>query len=261
MNDIVPSFIDTHAHLHAEEFDTDREQVLQRARAAGIEQIILIGSSSGWDSAQKALELAERETWLHAAVGIHPNSADTPLDIERLYNLSKHPKVIAIGESGLDTFRSPHLLEQQSIWLRTHIEVARQRNLPIIIHSRDAGSECLKILIDNKAEDVGGVFHCFAESAEFAEMLRDINFLVSFPGILTFKAAENVRETAKAIPIEQILLETDAPYLAPVPYRGKRCESAHMIETARVLAQIKGISLQELSVVTTQNAKKLFRIP
>lgn len=252
--------IDTHAHLHADDFDDDRELVLQRALDSGVKKIIIIGSSQGWESAEQALALIRKYNFLWAAVGIHPNSAETPLDGEKLRALAGQPKVVAIGESGLDYFRHPETSELQRAWLVEHIAVAKELKKPIIIHSREAGEDCLKILEDQAASEVGGVFHCFAENADFAKRLASINFLVSFPGIATFKTADSVRQTISAIPLEQILLETDSPYLAPVPYRGKRCESAFIIETAKVIAQIKDVSLEELAKITSANAEKLFHL-
>ena len=252
--------IDTHAHLQDEEFDQDRDLVLQRARDAGITKIIIIGSSQGWDSAYQAIDLVAKHDFLWAAIGIHPNSAETPFDGEKLRTLAASPKVVALGESGLDYFRHPESAELQKKWLRKHIAVAKEVRKPIIIHSRDAGEDCLQILQDQSAGEVGGVFHCFAENAEFAKKLTAINFSVSFPGIATFKAAESVRETIRSIPLEQIMLETDSPYLAPVPYRGKRCESAFMLETAKIIAHVKDISLEELAKITSANAERLFRL-
>ena len=252
--------IDTHAHLQSEEFDDDREHVLQRARDAGIKKIIIIGSSRGWDSAYQAIELVAKHDFLWAAVGIHPNSADTPFDGQKLRSLAASSKVVAIGESGLDYFRHPETADLQKRWLREHIAVAKEVHKPIIIHSRDAGEDCLEILQNESAAEAGGVFHCFAENAEFAKKLAAINFMVSFPGIATFKTAQSLRDTIKSIPLEQILLETDSPYLAPVPYRGKRCESAFMVETAKVIAQVKDVSLEELATITCANAERLFRL-
>jgi TatD DNase family protein len=252
--------IDTHAHLQSDEFDDDREHVLQRARDAGIKKIIIIGSSRGWDSAYQAIELVAKHDFLWAAVGIHPNSADTPFDGQKLRSLAASSKVVAIGESGLDYFRHPETADLQKKWLREHIAVAKEVHKPIIIHSRDAGEDCLEILQNESAAEAGGVFHCFAENAEFAKKLATINFMVSFPGIATFKTAQSLRDTIKSIPLEQILLETDSPYLAPVPYRGKRCESAFMVETAKVIAQVKDISLEELATITCANAERLFRL-
>jgi TatD DNase family protein len=252
------SLIDTHAHLQSEEFDPDREAVLARAKESGISKILIVGSSNGWISAERALSLVEQHDFLWASVGIHPNSAETKFDAQKLRELGSHKKVVALGESGLDYFRSPNTIESQKTWLIEHILAARELKKPLIIHSREAAEDCLAILTEHSAKDIGGVFHCYAENAAFARRLAEINFLVSFPGIATFKAAENVREAIKEIPLEQIMLETDAPYLAPVPYRGKRCESAFMLETAKVIAQIKGISVEELAIKTSANAEKLF---
>ncbi len=251
---------DTHAHLHAEEFDEDRAEVLARAESAGVTRIILIGSGDGWESADKALALVSDKKNLWASVGVHPCSADTPHDKNKLLEYCAQPRVVALGETGLDYYWRTDNKEAQETWLRTHIDVAAEVQKPLIIHSRNAGKECLAALKDSAASSVGGVFHCFAEDASFARELAALNFLVSLPGIITFKNAEPLRRAVAEIPLSQILLETDAPYLAPVPYRGKRCESAFMVETAKTIAQIKGITLEELAAATNENATRLFRL-
>jgi len=253
--------VDTHTHLDSPEFADDQAEVIQRAVAAGVTKLVTIGASDGFDSAERAIALAEKYEYIWASVGIHPHDAPTPTDRERLMQLGGHPKVVAIGETGLDFFRDWSPKDLQEKWFRLQIEIARELKKPIIIHSRDAGPECLEILKAEQAADVGGVFHCFAENAEFALKLAEINFLVSFPGTLTFKKADSVRAAAIKIPIEQIMLETDAPYMSPSPLRGKRCESSYMIHTAAVLADIKNLSLEEVAKVTTQTACEFYRIP
>jgi TatD DNase family protein len=178
----------------------------------------------------------------------------------RVRALAIHPRVVAIGETGLDFFRDRAPRDAQEAWFRGHIELALELKKPIIIHSRDAGKECLQILQEMGASKVGGVFHCFSEDAAFAEKLRDINFLISIPGNVTFKKAEAMRQAVAGTPISQIMVETDAPYLSPEPNRGKRCESAFMVETARCIAKVKGIELEEVAAVTTQNALRLFKL-
>lgn len=255
------SLIDTHAHLHAKEFDEDRAEVLSRATAAGIRKIILIGAGDGWNSVERAKNtvLQFGDTLWYSA-GIHPCSADEALDADRLKEAASAPRVVALGETGLDYYWRNDNAAAQVAWFRTHIEIACQLQKPLIIHSRNSGTECLEVLKDSRAREVGGVFHCFAENAAFARSLLDLNFMVSFPGIVTFKNAETVRDAVRQIPLSQILIETDSPYLAPVPYRGKRCESAFMLETARVIAQIKDISLEELAEVTSASAEKVFNL-
>lgn len=257
---MVVELIDTHSHLHAEEFDNDRVEVLARARAAGVSRIILIGAGDGWDSAERALATGANDSQLWVTVGMHPCSADTAHDKDTLASYAAKPRVVALGETGLDYYWRTDNIEKQVTWFKTHIELAAEIGKPLVIHSRSAGKECLEILKSSAASSVGGVFHCFAEDAAFARELASINFLVSIPGIVTFKNAEPLRRAISEIPLSQILLETDAPYLAPMPHRGKRCESAFMVETAKAIAQIKGISLEELSAITSENAERLFRL-
>jgi TatD DNase family protein len=253
-------FFDSHTHLDSAEFAEDQAAVIERATTAGVTRILTVGASDGFASASRAIALAEQYPFIWASAGIHPHDAETEFDPERLTKLAQHPRVRAVGETGLDFFRDWSPRDLQEKWFRAQIAIAREVQKPIIIHSREAGAACLNILNEESAADVGGVFHCYAEDAEFAKALRDINFLVSFPGTITFKKAESVREAARGIPLEQILIETDAPYMAPTPHRGKRCETAFVVETAKALAEAKSISLEEVAAATTANAIKFFRI-
>lgn len=254
------SVVDSHTHLDSKDFDSDRDQVVDRAIQAGVTRIITIGAGSGFDSAKSACLLSEKHSCVWATVGLHPH--DTALDgsIEDLKSLASHPKVVAIGETGLDFYRDWAPRDAQERWFIQQIELAREVKKPLIIHSREAGEECIKLLTQYHAHEVGGVFHCYAEDEKFASRLSDIGFLVSFPGSITFKKAENVRDVARKIPLEQIMVETDAPYLAPEPYRGKRCESAFVMETAKRLAEVKGLSLEEVALTTTKTACRFFGI-
>lgn len=254
----VLNLTDSHTHLDSPEFDLDREEMIARARAAGVVRLITIGASRGLESAKSAIKLATEYDFVWATVGVHPHDAGTPFDTEELIGLAQHPRVVAVGETGLDFFRDWAPVDKQRAAFETQIGIALLVNKPLVIHSRDAGGECLEILQRLGADKVGGVFHCFAEDARFAARLREINFLVSFPGPLTFKKAQRTRDICAAIPLEQIMLETDAPFMAPEPYRGKRCESAYMVETAKHLAAIKGVSLDEIADITTANALRLF---
>ncbi|MCB0311365.1 MAG: TatD family hydrolase [Bdellovibrionales bacterium] len=253
-------FFDTHTHLDAVEFESDRLQVIDRARQAGISRFLTVGASRGFDSAEAAIALANQHPDVWASVGVHPHDAGLPCDLERLRDLALQPRVQAIGETGLDFYRDWAPVESQKVWFKSQIQLALELNKPLIIHSRAAAQECLQMLIDFGASAVGGVFHCFSEDAEFAAKLWEINFLISVPGVVTFKNAQALREALNSIPLEQIMLETDAPYLAPVPHRGKRCESSFLVDTAQALAKIKGISLEEIAKFTTQNALRLFKI-
>jgi TatD DNase family protein len=250
--------IDTHCHLDHEPFDTDRQECIDRALNAGVTRIITIGTGNGLAGAYRAIALAEQHTMVWASVGVHPHCAGREFSIEELERLAQHPRVIAIGEVGLDFFRDWSPIDKQYEIFRLQIELAKRVRKPLIIHSRNAGAECLSTLREHNAHEVGGVVHCFSEDASFATHLREINFLVSFPGQLTFKKAEAIREICKEIPIEQIMVETDAPFLAPEPHRGQRCEPAFVVETAKKLASIKGLSLEKVAEITTSNALKLF---
>ena len=254
--------IDTHAHLDAPEFEGEVEAVIARAAEAGIDRIITIGATGrGVAASRAAVAIAERFPSVWATVGVHPHSAGEPFDLGELPELAKHPRVVAIGEMGLDFYRDFAPRAGQERWFRAQVELAIQVKKPIVIHSREAGEDCIKILQELRAERVGGVFHCFAENAEFAARLRQMNFLVSIPGSITFKKNDSFREIVRGIPLEQIMVETDSPYMAPEPHRGKRCESSFMLRTAMKVAEIKGVSLEELAKVTTQNAERLFRLP
>lgn len=253
--------VDSHTHLTAEEFDADREDVINRALAAGITRIITIGAGYKSESAEKAISLAEKYPNIWASVGVHPNDAETDFGfLERLKQLATHPKVVAIGETGLDFYRDWAAPDLQDKWFRLQIELALEVKKPIIIHSRNAGPQCFEVLKETGALKVGGVFHCFSEDTAFAEKLIDINFIISIPGSVTFKKADALREVVKNIPLSRIMVETDAPYIAPVPHRGKRCETSFMVETAKAIAEIKGISLDEVATATTNTAKKFYKL-
>ncbi len=250
--------IDTHAHLDAEAFDADRDECVRRALAAGVTRIVTVGAGYGSASASRAIALAERHSQVWASVGLHPHDASLGVKIDELRALASHPKVVAIGETGLDYCKelSPRAAQQEAFELQ--IDLALAVGKPLIIHSRDAGQECLATLERKGAEAVGGVFHCYAEDAAFAARLRNIRFLVSFPGTLTFKKADAVRAVCRDIPLEQIMVETDSPYMAPEPNRGKRCEPAFVAHTAACLAQVKGLPVEEVAAITTKNALTLF---
>lgn len=253
--------IDSHAHLSSKEFDADRLQVIERARQAGVGIIVNIGAGYGVQTAVDGIKIADQFENIYTSVGVHPCDAAVPFDAQILPKLAQHPKVVAIGETGLDFYRdnAPH--ESQYRWFRHQIEMAIELNKPLVIHSREAGKQCLETLREYHGRGLKGVFHCYAEDAAFAAELRKINFLISVPGIVTFKNAHKLREALKGIPLEQVMLETDAPFLAPQSFRGKRCESAQMVETAKALAQIYGIIFEEVAAMTTKTAREFFCIP
>jgi len=251
---------DSHTHLEAEEFDSDREAVIARARQSGVNRMVTVGSGNSYEYAEKALRLAGEFDCVWAAVGIHPHGSRLTPDRPRLSALAAHPRCVAIGETGLDFYRDWAPRELQEEWFRLHIDLALDLNKPLIIHSRQAGHECLSILREKNAARVGGVFHCYSEDHTFACRLRDINFMVSFPGSVTFKKARELRETVRAVPLEQLMLETDAPFLSPEPHRGKRCESSFMVFTAEAVARVKDLILEEVAQRTTENALRFFKI-
>ncbi|RMG43898.1 MAG: TatD family deoxyribonuclease [Candidatus Dadabacteria bacterium] len=251
---------DTHTHLDAPEFDADREKVIERALAAGVTRLLNVGASRNLDSARDSIKLAEKYDFIYASVGVHPHDAGAELDFNTLQELATHPRVVAIGETGLDFYRDWSPRNSQYEWFKKQIKLALEVNKPLIIHSRETAKECFELLVDLGADAVGGVFHCYPADSSFAAKLREINFMVSFPGILTFKNAKDLQKAAEEIPLSQIMLETDAPYLAPVPYRGKRCESAFVVETAKKLAELKGIPLEDVARITTENALCFFKI-
>lgn len=250
--------IDSHCHLDMEPFQGDLSACLERAREAGVSRIVTIGTGDGLLGANKAIALAEQHPMIWATAGVHPHSADETYDPHELERLAAHPRVVAIGETGLDFYRDWAPVEKQYAAFELQISVARRVKKPLVIHSRNAAQECLDMLLKHGARDVGGVFHCFSEDAAFATKLRDIGFYVSFPGQVTFKKADAVRAVCKEIPIEQILVETDGPFLAPEPHRGKRCEPAFVRETAKMIAAVKGLSLEEVAAITTRNVLTLF---
>jgi TatD DNase family protein len=255
--------IDSHTHLDSKDFLEDRAAVISRAQQAGVVRLVTIGAGGGdgFGSAKRAIAIAEEFPNVWASAGIHPHDAATPLDRGALKELLLHPRVVAVGETGLDFFRDWSPRDAQEIWFETQIELALEVKKPLIIHSREAGNECLETLQRKDAKEIGGVFHCYAENAEFAAKLRELNFLVSFPGSVTFKNAEALRETVRNIPLTQIMVETDAPYMAPVPYRGKRCESAFMVETAKMIAQLHNLSLEECAAILTANTIRFYKLP
>lgn len=251
---------DSHVHLDAKEYDADREEVIARAHVAGVRRFVSIGAGYGAESAKRAIAIAENHPHVWASAGIHPHDGSTALQPEKLHTLARHPRVVAIGETGLDFHYDFAPRDAQENWFRAQIDIAKDLKKPLIIHCREAAPECFAVLSAMKASEVGGVFHCYSEDAEFARKLRDINFMISMPGMVTFKKADSVREAVKNIPLEQIMLETDGPFLAPVPHRGKRCEPAFMVETAKTVAELKGLTLEELAQATTENALRFFKI-
>lgn len=251
--------IDTHSHLPMLEHKSI-EQVLADASANFVTRTICIGAADGLDSAAKAVELAEKYPNVWASAGVHPHDAGKVPDLSPLENMLSHPKVVAVGETGLDFFRDWSPIEDQRKVFADSIALAKNFHKPLIIHCRDAHEETIATLKRLKAEEVGGVFHCYAESHEMAKVLRDMNFLVSLTGIITFKNAHALRSSISQIPLEQIMLETDCPYMAPEPFRGGPSEPAHVLQIATQLAEIKGMTIEAIAKQTTATALSIFQI-
>jgi TatD DNase family protein len=248
--------IDTHAHLDSPKFDGDREDVISRAQAAGVDTIVNIGFNR--DTIPTTMALAEKYSFIYAAVGWHPTDAvDMKLDEDLAWieKLCAHPKVVAIGEIGLDYYWDTSPKEIQQTVFREQIRLARKVRKPIVIHNRDAHEDVVRILREEKAEEVGGIMHCFSGSWETAKMCLDINFDISFGGPVTFKNARVPKEVLALVPNDRILLETDCPYLAPHPHRGHRNEPAYVSLVAETAAEIKGISVEEMVFLTSRNAR------
>jgi len=268
--DDMPRFYDTHAHLGYPDFADELPQVIHRAEQAGISKIISIGTNL--ESSSRAIAIAEQFRNVFAVVGWHPSDAlEAPQDIRPEFRqMAQHPKVVALGETGLDYYRLPSrkpefgpaddaaYKSKQAELFRQHLEVAAELGLNCVIHQRDSIEHIIAALRPF-ASKVRGVFHCFADDAETMHRILALGSLVSFTGILTFKNGQNIRDTLAATPLDQFMLETDSPFLAPVPYRGKRCEPAYVKEISETAARVKGCSLEELSQATCATADRFFR--
>jgi TatD DNase family protein len=260
-------FVDSHCHIDSTEFDADRDEVVERARSAGVKMMLVVGTgdAADFENFSRVVRLAERNENIFASVGIHPHDAKT-FDAEserRLIELaSGNEKVIAWGEIGLDFYYDHSLPELQKEVFKKQIHIANRLNLPIIIHSRDADVETVEILTEECGGENfrGGIMHCFGGTAEMAEKLMNIGFLISFAGNVTFKKADNLRDAARVVPLDKLLIETDAPYLAPIPFRGKRNEPMFVVETANFLAAFYGLEIEELANRTTQNFLDFFKL-
>jgi TatD DNase family protein len=251
--------IDTHAHLDLPEFKSDQEQVIERAREAGVEHIITIGI--GEKECRRAIEIARKHSFISAAIGIHPHNA-SKLDLDVLDFLEKQaadPNVVALGEMGLDFFRNRSPREDQKRAFRAQLDLAESLKLPVVIHDRDAHDETMQILREEKPA-YGGVLHCFSGDASMARDCINLGFLISIPGTVTFKNAAQIHAVAKKIPLEHLLLETDCPFLTPVPYRGKRNEPAYVRFVAEKVAELKQQSLEDVIAQTGANACRLFNL-
>jgi len=249
--------IDTHANLDSASFDEDREQVIDRAIQAGVGKIVNIGFNR--ETIPTTIALSEKYEMIYAAVGWHPQDAVSMLveDLDWIAELCTNPKVVAIGEIGLDYYWDTSPKDLQHKVFREQIRLARRLSKPIIIHNRDAHQDVVRILREEKAEDVGGIMHCYSGSWEIARDCLDMNFYISFGGPVTFKNAIQPKEVLAKVPLDRLLIETDSPYLAPHPFRGKRNESAHVTLVAEAAAQIKQVNVNEIIQITSSNAINL----
>jgi len=255
--------IDSHAHIDFPQFAEDRDAMLERARVAGVTTLLAIGTGPGPEKLDSALPFAEQYDWIYATIGIHPHEAKevTPKHLDELSQLANRPRVIAWGEIGLDYFYDHAPRETQHKVFREQMALAQQAKLPIIIHCRDAWSDCMNMLEQHwKPTGIGGILHCFSSTLEDARRGIDMGFLISLAGNSTYPKAQNLRDVAKALPLEKILIETDSPYLAPQAYRGKRNEPAYVAEVARMLASVRDLSPDEIAAATSENFRRLFRL-
>ena len=253
-------YIDTHVHLNADQYDEDLQQVIDRALEAKVNYMVVIGFDR--KTIERAITLAEQYDFIYAVVGWHPVDAIdcTEEDLLWIEELAAHPKVVAIGETGLDYHwdKSPHDIQQEVF--RKQIRLAQKVNLPIVIHNRDATEDVIRILKEEQAELTGGVMHCFGGSVETARICINMNFMISLGGPVTFKNAKTPKEVATEIPLDYLMIETDAPYLAPHPHRGKRNEPALVTLVAEEIARLKNISIEEVANATTINAIKFYNL-
>ena len=258
-------FIDSHCHIDGPEYDADREEVIARARDAGVTTMLNVGTGDPHSGAfERAVELAEKHEGIYAAIGVHPHDAKLfdNAGEQRLLDLAqKSARVIAWGEIGLDYHYDHSPREVQREVFKRQLGLARELNLPVVVHSREADSDTISILREALAGyQPAGVMHCFGGSLGMAEAAIDLGFFISFAGNLTFKKAEDLRDVARELPLDRLLIETDCPYLTPVPFRGKRNEPARVVETARCLGSLYGRELEEIGRTTSGNFAKLFGV-
>ena len=255
--------IDSHAHLEFPQFDADRAEVLARARQAGVAILLAIGSGTGPAHLDAALPFAEQYDWIYATVGVHPHEARlaTPGDLDALDSLARNRRVIAWGEIGLDYHYDHSPREVQQRVFRRQLARARVARLPVVIHCREAWADCLAILADDwRSSGLGGIFHCFSGGIAEARKGIEMGFLISFAANLTYPKAQPLREVAREVPLEHLLIETDSPFLAPQNYRGKRNEPAYVIEVARALGSVRNLAADEIASVTAANFRRFFRL-
>lgn len=258
-------FVDSHCHIDGEQFDADRDEIVSRAADAGVKMMLTVGTGNPHKGEiERAVKTAEKYANVCASVGVHPHDAQTYDDRAEMHliDLAQHEKTVAWGEIGLDYFYDHSPREIQREVFRRQIKLAKKLDLPVIIHSREADDETVEILTEEykNALGRGGVMHCFGGSPQMAEAMLDVGFYISFAGNVTFKKADNLREAAKVVPLERLLIETDCPFLAPVPNRGKRNEPSFVVHTAQFLADFYGVEIEKLAKQTTQNFSDLFGV-
>jgi TatD DNase family protein len=255
-------FADSHCHLTDAQFDHDRDAMLTRARAAGVTRFIVIGANGDFVHNEKAVALAQAHTDVFAVVGVHPHDAQTITSdtYTQLRTLTQQPKVVGLGETGLDFYYDNSPREAQRTHFRQFIRLAQELQLPLSMHVRDAYPEAAQILHEEGQGQVQGVMHCFTGNAEEAQAFLDLGLYISFSGIVTFKNAGDVRAVARTVPLERLLVETDCPLLAPIPYRGKRNEPAYVVHVAHTIAEERSIDVREIAAATQRNTAALFRL-
>lgn len=252
--------IDTHVHLNADQYDDDLEEVIERAREAGVTHFVVIGFDN--KTIDRTMSLIDTYDDVYGVIGWHPVDAIdcTDDDLKRIEELSKHPKIVGIGETGLDYHWDKSPKDVQKKIFKAQIELAKRVNLPIVIHNRDATGDVVDILESEGAAEVGGIMHAFSGSPEIADRVLKMNFMISLGGPVTFKNAKQPKEVAKYVPLDKLLVETDAPYLTPHPYRGKRNEPAYVKLVAEQIAELREISYEEVAKATSENALKIYNI-
>lgn len=250
--------VDSHCHIDFPDYAERIPQILENMAHNEVSHALCVGVNLA--DFPRVLALAAGHPQLYASVGVHPDQAQSAgPEMNELIERAQHPKIVAIGETGLDYYRQEGDLEWQRMRFRTHIRAARACGKPLIIHTRDAGADTLRIMREERADAAGGVMHCFTETLEFARAAMELNFYISFSGIVTFKNALAIKQVAKAVPLERLLVETDSPYLAPVPHRGKTNEPAWVRHVAEEIARLRGIALEAVATATTDNFFRLFK--
>ena len=253
------SFVDSHCHINFHELSENISEVLLRMQQNDVQSALCV--SVNLADFPQVLALACQYPHIYASVGVHPDYEDVEEpDVARLVELAQHPKILAIGETGLDYYRLTGDLDWQRERFRTHIRAARACGKPLIIHTRSAAEDTLRLMAEEQASEVGGVMHCFTESWEVAQAALAMGFYISFSGIVTFKNAKQIKDVAQRVPLDRILIETDSPYLAPVPYRGKLNQPAYVKHVAEEIAALRGLSLDEVGQCTTENFARLFKL-